>query len=138
MRYLSRPIRALRADDRSFTKEFIFQRRSRRWKIRGLPVHREVSMNTAKSNTLIPLHSILKSMFMPRGWRVWHLKIIRPSALRRWVVSLNPVLNTDTITITIVCPGEEKCFATGRSAFFLTDLRCSQNLSPSLRPVSPM
>ena len=55
MRYLSRPIRALRADDRSFTKEFSFQRRSRRWKIRGLPVHREVSMNTVKSNTLIPL-----------------------------------------------------------------------------------
>ena len=38
------------------TKEFRFQRRSRWWKIRSLPVHsREVSMNTGASNTLIPL-----------------------------------------------------------------------------------
>ena len=27
-------------------------------------------------------------------------------------------------------------FSNGRSAFFETDLRCSQNLSPNLRPVS--
>ena len=36
----------------------------------------------------------------------------------------------------VVWPGEEKCLATGRLASFETDLRCSQNLSPSLRPVS--
>ena len=38
----------------------------------------------------------------------------------------------------VVCQGKQKCFATGRSAFFVTERRCSQNLSPSLRPVSSM
>ena len=57
---------------------------------------------------------------MPRGWRVWHLKISRLSALRRYAVSLNPVLTTDTIVSSVVCPGEEKCFATGRRAFLKT------------------
>ena len=79
----------------------------------------------------------LKSMFMPRGCRVLHLKIRRPSALRLSLVLWRPARTTATIISSVVWPGEEKCLATGRSAFFETDLRCSQNLSPSLRPVSP-
>ena len=79
----------------------------------------------------------LKSMFMPRGCRVLHLKIRRPSALRLSLVLWRPARTTATIISSVVRPGEEKCLATGRSAFFETDLRCSQNLSPSLRPVSP-
>ena len=38
----------------------------------------------------------------------------------------------------VVFPGEQKCLATGRSAFFVTERRCSQYLSPSLRPISSM
>ena len=57
-------------------------------------------------------------MFMSRGWRVEHLKIIRPSALRRWAVSLNPLLTTDTIISSFVCPGDEKCFARVGPLFF--------------------
>ena len=79
----------------------------------------------------------LKSMFMPRGCRVLHLKIRRPSTLRLSLVLWRPARTTATIISSVVWPGEEKCLATGRSAFFETDLRCSQNLSPSLRPVSP-
>ena len=79
----------------------------------------------------------LKSMFMPRGCRVLHLKIRRPSALRLSLVLWRPARTTATIISSVVWSGEEKCLATGRSAFFETDLRCSQNLSPSLRPVSP-
>ena len=74
---------------------------------------------------------------MPRGCRVLHLKIRRPSALRLSLVLWRPARTTATIISSVVWPGEEKCLATGRSAFFETDLRCSQNLSPSLRPVSP-
>ena len=72
----------------------------------------------------------LKSKFM-------HLKIRRPSALRLSLLLWRPARTTATIISSVVWPGEEKCSATGRSAFFETDLRCSQNLSPSLRPVSP-
>ena len=79
----------------------------------------------------------LKSVFMPRGCRVLHLKIRRPFALRLSLVLCRPARTTATIISSVVWPGEEKCLATGRSAFFETDLRCSQNLSPSLRPVSP-
>ena len=79
----------------------------------------------------------LKSMFMPRGCRVLHLKIRRPSALRLSLVLWSPTRTTATIISSVVWPGDEKCLATGSSAFFETDLRCSQNLSPSLRPVSP-
>ena len=74
---------------------------------------------------------------MPRGCRVLHLKIRRPSALRLSLVLWRPARTTATIISSVVWPGEEKCLAKGRSAFFETDLRCSQNLSPSLRPVSP-
>ena len=74
---------------------------------------------------------------MPRGCRVLHLQIRRPSALRLSLVLWRPARTTATIISSVVRPGEEKCLATGRSAFFETDLRCSQNLSPSLRPVSP-
>ena len=38
----------------------------------------------------------------------------------------------------VVCPGEQKCLVTGKCAFFVMEHRCSQNLSPSLHPVSPM
>ena len=68
----------------------------------------------------------LKSKFM-------HLKIRRPSALRLSLLLWRPARTTATIISSVVWPGEEKCLATGRSAFFETDLRCSQNLSPSLR-----
>ena len=79
----------------------------------------------------------IKGMFMPRGCRVLHLKIRRPSDLRLSLVLWRPARTTATIISSVVWPGEEKCIATGRSAFFETDRRCSQNLSPSLRPVSP-
>ena len=75
---------------------------------------------------------------MPRGCRVLHLKIRRPSALRLSLVLWRPARTTATIISSVVWLGEKKCLATGRSVFFETDLRCSQNLSPSLRPVSPM
>ena len=79
----------------------------------------------------------LKSMFMPRGCRVLHLKIRRPSALRLSLVLWSPARTTATIISSVVWPGEENCLTTGRSAFFETDRSCSQNLSPSLRLVSP-
>ena len=66
---------------------------------------------------------------MPRGCRVFHLKIRRPSALRLSLVLWRPARTTATIISSVVWPGEEKCLATGRSDFFETDLRCSQNLS---------
>ena len=71
----------------------------------------------------------LKSVFMPRGCRVLHLKIRRPFALRLSLVLCRPARTTATIISSVVWPGEEKCLATGRSAFFETYLRCSQNLS---------
>ena len=74
---------------------------------------------------------------MPRGCRILLLKIRRPSALRLSLVLWRPARTTATIISSVVWPGEEKCLATGRSAVFETDLRCSQNLSPSLGPVSP-
>ena len=79
---------------------------------------------------------------MPGGCRVLHLKIRRPSALRLSLVLWSPARTTATIIkkiyiLSVVWPGKEKCSATVRSAFFETDLRCSQNLSPSLCPVSP-
>ena len=74
---------------------------------------------------------------MPRGCRVLHLKIRRPFALRLSLVLWRPARTTATIISSVLWPGEEKCLATGRSAFFGTDLRCSHNLSPSLRTVSP-
>ena len=71
----------------------------------------------------------LKSMFMPRSCRVLHLKIRRTSALRLSLVLWSPARTTATIISSVVWSGEEKCLATGRPAFFETDLRCSQNLS---------
>ena len=71
----------------------------------------------------------IKGMFMPRGCRVLHLKIRRPSDLRLSLVLWRPARTTATIISSVVWPGEEKCLATGRSDFFETDLRCSQNLS---------
>ena len=59
----------------------------------------------------------LKSMFMPRGCRVLHLKIRRPSALRLSLVLWRPARTTATIISSVVWLGEEKCLATGRSAF---------------------
>ena len=60
----------------------------------------------------------LKSMFMPRGCRVLHLKIRWPSALRQSLVLWRPARTTATIISSVVWPGDEKCLATGRSAFF--------------------
>ena len=75
---------------------------------------------------------------MPCGCRVLHLKIRQPSALRLSLVLWRLARSTATIVSSVVWPREEKCLAMGRSAVFETDLRCSQNLSPGLLPVSLM
>ena len=54
---------------------------------------------------------------MPRGCRVLHLKIRRPSALRLSLVLWRPARTTATIISSVVWPGEEKCLATGRVSF---------------------
>ena len=63
---------------------------------------------------------------MPRSCRVLNLKIRRPSALRLSLVLWSPARTTATIISSAVWPGEEKCLAKGRSAFFETGLRCPQ------------
>ena len=63
---------------------------------------------------------------MPRSCRVLNLKIRRPSTLRLSLVLWSPARTTATIISSAVWPGQEKCLAKGRSAFFETGLRCPQ------------
>ena len=57
-------------------------------------------------------------MFMPPGCRVRHVNIRRASARLLSMVLRKPSRTTDTIMSSVVFPGEQKCLATGRSAFF--------------------
>ena len=75
-------------------------------------------------------------MFMPLVFSVIHVKKRRPPARRLSLVFSNRSFTTDTIMSSVVCPGEEKCFSTGRSACFVTERMCPEYLSPSLGPCS--
>ena len=73
-------------------------------------------------------------MFMPPGCRVRYVNIRRASARRLSMVLRKPARITDTIVSSVVCPGEQKCLATGMSAFFLTERQMFTE--PVLEPAS--
>ena len=57
-----------------------------------------------------------KSMFLPLGCRVRQANIRWPSARHLSMVLRNPARITDTMSF-VVCPGEQKCSATGKVRF---------------------
>ena len=71
---------------------------------------------------------------MPPGCRVRYVNIRRASARRLSMVLRKPARITDTIVSSVVCPGEQKCLATGMSAFFLTERQMFTE--PVLEPAS--